>query len=47
MKLVSGLFGVGCVLGKAVAGEMELGLGIALVQGKETLLPWGFIRLMS
>ena len=43
MKLVPGLF---CGLwfvrwGKAGAGEMELGLEIALVEGKEPLLPWG------
>jgi hypothetical protein len=34
-------------VGKAGAGEMKLGLEIALVQGKEPLLPWGCIRLMS
>lgn len=47
MELVPGLFSVGCVLEKAGAGEMELGLGIALMEGKEPLLPWGSIRLMS
>lgn len=29
------------------AGEMELGADIALMEGKEPLLPWGQIRLMS
>jgi len=41
MKLVSGSYGWVCVLRKAGAGEMELGWKIALMEGKEPLLPWG------
>ena len=47
MKLVSGLCASDCAFGKTGAGEMELGSEIALVEGKEPLLPWGQIRLMS
>ena len=47
MKLVSGLCDLDHAFGKAGAGEMELGQDIALMEGKEPLLPWGQIRLMS
>lgn len=47
MELVSGLCSLDRAFGKDGTGEMELGLEIALVEGKEPLLPWGQIRLMS
>ena len=46
-SLFPAFFCMVCELGKAGAGVMELGLEIALVEGKEPLLPWGQIRLMS
>lgn len=47
MEPVSGLFVWLVNWEKAGAGEMELGQDIALMEGKEPLLPWGQIRLMS
>jgi len=47
MKLVPGLSCVVGVFGKAMTGGMELGLENRAMQGKEPLLPWGKIRLMS
>jgi hypothetical protein len=41
MELVSGLCASDRAFGKAGTGEMELGQEIALVEGKEPLLPWG------
>jgi len=40
-SLFPAFFCMVCELGKAGAGVMELGLEIALVEGKEPLLPWG------
>jgi hypothetical protein len=47
MKRVSDLYASDRAYWKAGAGEMELVQDIALMQGKEPLLPWGQIRLMS
>ena len=47
MELVSGFLRFGQCVWKAGAGEMELGTDIALVQGKEPLLPWGSYGLWA
>ena len=41
MKPVSGLCASDRALERPEAGEMKLGPQIALVEGKEPLLPWG------
>ena len=47
MELVPGLFCVACALGKGLGRRNGIGAGNREMEGKEPLLPWGYIRLMS